>query len=157
VRKCLEALNCKHHHEGIAQARNHIRKKSRKKCNNLPPPDRPPLRPDVTISLPQTVLLCDPMSVILTTFLPQTVLLCDPMLATGGSANCAIKCLIDEGIPEDKIFFINLLCAPEGRKKVHAMFPKITIISAEEDECLNEEKFLVPGLGDFGDRYYATN
>ncbi|CAD7972172.1 unnamed protein product [Amoebophrya sp. A120] len=85
------------------------------------------------------------------------VLLCDPMLATGGSANAAIKCLIEEGkVKEENILFVNLVAAPEGVKKVFDAYPKIKIVSAEVDPGLNESKFIVPGLGDFGDRYYNT-
>eukprot|EP00392_Amoebophrya_sp_AT5.2_P005310 g5319.t1 len=85
------------------------------------------------------------------------VLLCDPMLATGGSAIAALKCLVEAGkVPENRILFVNLLCAPEGVRAVNKACPLVKIVSAECDPGLNSEKFIVPGLGDFGDRYYNT-
>merc|ERR1719159_1558269 len=86
----------------------------------------------------------------------RTVLLVDPMLATGGSALAAIKCLIDAGVPESKIVFLNVVSCPEGVKKLHSMHPAITIVTAAMDPKLDDNKFIVPGLGDFGDRYYNT-
>jgi len=84
------------------------------------------------------------------------VLLCDPMLATGGSAIGAIKVLLEAGVPEDKILFLNTVCAPEGVERLGKEYPKIHIVTAALDEKLNGHKFIVPGLGDFGDRYYGT-
>lgn len=85
------------------------------------------------------------------------VLLLDPMLATGGSAACAIKLLIEEhGVQEDHIIFCNLLAAPEGIKKLMREYPKITIVTTEIDEKLNDTNYILPGLGDFGDRYFGT-
>jgi len=85
------------------------------------------------------------------------VLLLDPMLATGGSANMAIQYLLNEGVAEDRIVFINLLCAPEGIQSVRQAHPSITIVTAGVDAKLNESKFIVPGLGDFGCRYFGTD
>jgi len=86
----------------------------------------------------------------------MTVLLCDPMLATGGSALGAIKVLIDAKVPEDKILFLNTVAAPEGLQKLYQEYPKLRVVTAALDSKLNEHKFIVPGLGDFGDRYYGT-
>ncbi|KAJ3169168.1 Uracil phosphoribosyltransferase, synthesizes UMP from uracil [Geranomyces variabilis] len=84
------------------------------------------------------------------------VLLLDPMLATGGSANKAIEVLLDHGVPEERILFVNLICAPEGIDTVLGAHPKIKIVTAEIDSGLDERKWIIPGLGDFGCRYFGT-
>lgn len=84
------------------------------------------------------------------------VLLLDPMLATGGSANAAIDVLIENGVPEANIIFVNLVCCPEGLKGVFSQHPNIRIVSAICDEGLNEKKYILPGMGDFGDRYFGN-
>lgn len=86
----------------------------------------------------------------------RRVLLVDPMLATGGSACMAIQDLIDSGVLEDHIVFLNLIAAPEGINKLHKDFPKVHIVTSMIDECLNEQKYILPGVGDFGDRYFGT-
>ncbi|XP_066922696.1 uncharacterized protein [Clytia hemisphaerica] len=83
-------------------------------------------------------------------------ILVDPMLATGGSAKRAIKVLLEAGVPEEKIMFINLICCPEGLQSMYEAYPKIKVVTCCVDEKLNENKFIVPGLGDYGDRYYGT-
>jgi uracil phosphoribosyltransferase len=79
------------------------------------------------------------------------VLLCDPMLATGGSAVTAIEVLIGDQYKVDpaKIIFANMICAPEGLKLMAKKYPQIKIVTVAIDECLNDEKFIVPGLGEF--------
>mmetsp|Transcript_74884 Transcript_74884/g.226914 ORF Transcript_74884/g.226914 Transcript_74884/m.226914 type:complete len:188 (+) Transcript_74884:1-564(+) len=84
------------------------------------------------------------------------VVLCDPMLATGGSALTAIQVLKDAGVEEKNIFFLNVLSCPEGLKALAEKAPGVRILTAALDEALNAAKFIVPGLGDFGDRYYGT-
>lgn len=85
------------------------------------------------------------------------ILLCDPMLATGGSAKMAIKTLIEEHkVDPQKILFANMICAPEGLKVMAESYPQVKIITVTIDKGLNEEKFIVPGLGDYGDRYFNT-
>ena len=86
----------------------------------------------------------------------KQVLLCDPMLATGGSANAAIGRLIDAGVQEENILFLNVVSCPKGIISVYKRYPKVRIVTAAIDKELNSEKFIVPGLGDFGDRYYGT-
>ena len=86
----------------------------------------------------------------------KMVVLVDPMLATGGSALLAIKTLIDHGVKEEKIMFLNVVACPEGLDALQSTYPKIQIVTAAIDSHLNEDKFIVPGLGDFGDRYYST-
>ncbi|KAJ2808260.1 Uracil phosphoribosyltransferase, synthesizes UMP from uracil [Coemansia guatemalensis] len=84
------------------------------------------------------------------------VLLLDPMLATGGSAVKCIEVLLEAGVKEERILFINLICAPEGALAMLEKFKSIQIITAEIDESIDDRKFILPGLGDFGDRYFGT-
>jgi len=85
------------------------------------------------------------------------VMLLDPMLATGGSAMLALKVLCqDFGVDSAKVVFCNMICAPEGLKTLGRAYPNLKIVTAVIDEKLNEEKYIVPGLGDFGDRIYNT-
>lgn len=86
----------------------------------------------------------------------RRVLLVDPMIGTGGSCKAAIECLIKAGVPEEQIVFINLICCQEGVDAILAAYPKIKLVSAKKDPILNANKYLVPGLGDFGDRYFGT-
>ncbi|KAK4689239.1 uracil phosphoribosyltransferase, partial [Tremellales sp. Uapishka_1] len=81
-------------------------------------------------------------------------LLLDPMLATGGSCIKAIEVLLSQGVKEEKIIFLNLIASPEGIKNVCSKFPKLRVITAWVDEGLDEKSYIVPGLGDFGDRYF---
>lgn len=82
------------------------------------------------------------------------VLLVDPMLATGGSADDAIGFLKEQGATN--IRFISLISAPEGLERIQNKYPDVSIITASIDEKLNDEAFIVPGLGDAGDRYFGT-
>lgn len=81
----------------------------------------------------------------------------DPMLATGGSAYEAIKECISRGIKEENIIFICIIGAPDGVKKLRNAFPKIKILAASIDRKLNEKSYIVPGLGDAGDRIFGTD
>jgi len=85
------------------------------------------------------------------------VLLLDPMLATGGSAIRAIAVLLDHGVKEENIVFLNLIASPEGISAMHGKYPKVHIVTTEVDVGLNEVKFILPGIGDFGDRYFGTD
>lgn len=82
------------------------------------------------------------------------VLICDPMLATGGSAIDAIKMLKKKGYKN--IRFLALVGAPEGVKKVEELYPDVDIYIASIDERLNEKGYILPGLGDAGDRIFGT-
>lgn len=84
------------------------------------------------------------------------VLLLDPMLATGGSAIMAVEVLKSKGVPEDRILFLNLIASPEGIQNFAEKVPKVRVITAFIDQGLNEQNYIVPGLGDFGDRYYTV-
>ena len=92
--------------------------------------------------------------------LPQTldsVLLCDPMLATGGSAIKAIEVLVDDYyVDPARIIFANMICAPEGLRALAMKYPMVKIVTAVVDEYLNGDKYIVPGLGDYGDRFFNT-
>ncbi|WFD03277.1 uracil phosphoribosyltransferase [Malassezia obtusa] len=83
------------------------------------------------------------------------VLLLDPMLATGGSAIQAIKVLVDHGVQLDRILFLNMIASPEGLKSIWEAFPQVRVISAWVDAKLSEQNYILPGLGDYGDRYYS--
>ncbi|KAG0679853.1 Uracil phosphoribosyltransferase, synthesizes UMP from uracil [Pichia californica] len=83
------------------------------------------------------------------------VLLLDPLLATGGSAAMAIDVLIEKGVKPERILFLNVLASPEGIKIFEEKYPQVKIITGMIDQGLNDKKFVVPGLGDFGDRYYC--
>ena len=88
----------------------------------------------------------------------RSVFLMDPMLATGGSAIRAVECLIKQyQVKEENIIFLNVVCCPEGIKAFCTKYPKIHIVTAAVDECLNEARYILPGLGDFGDRYFGTD
>ena len=86
----------------------------------------------------------------------KVVLLVDPMLATGGSASLAIEQLVEAGVAPEKIVFLNVVSCPEGLQRLQDEWPGVKVITAAVDEKLNDDKFIVPGLGDFGDRYYRT-
>lgn len=80
----------------------------------------------------------------------------DPMLATGGSAVAAIEALVKRGAKPENIKFICLVAAPEGAKVLNEAFPDVEIIVAAMDERLNEVGYILPGLGDAGDRLFGT-
>ena len=84
----------------------------------------------------------------------RLVILMDPMLATGNSASAAIERLKQRGAKE--IRFVCLLAAPEGIERVRTAHPDVAIWTAAVDERLNDHGYIVPGLGDAGDRMYGT-
>ena len=77
------------------------------------------------------------------------------MLATGGSASAAIGYLKEKGI--NNIKFMCLIATPEGIKKLTTDHPDVKIYCAARDERLNEDSYIIPGLGDAGDRIFGTN
>jgi len=81
-------------------------------------------------------------------------LILDPMLATGGSAVAAVDILKQWGVA--KIKFVGLIGAPEGIERLHAAHPDVPIHLAAVDERLNEHGYILPGLGDAGDRQFGT-
>ncbi len=84
----------------------------------------------------------------------RTIILVDPMLATGGSAVAAIDFIKKRGCKDIKL--MNLLAAPEGVETVSKAHPDVDIYVAALDEKLNENAYIVPGLGDAGDRLFGT-
>ena len=84
----------------------------------------------------------------------RDVFLLDPMLATGGSAAAAVDVIKNVGAKNVKLLCI--LGAPEGIHAVHSAHPEVEIILAAKDERLNDHGYIVPGLGDAGDRIYGT-
>ena len=80
----------------------------------------------------------------------------DPMLATGGSAVAAIDALLKRGAHPESIKFCCLVAAPEGVKGLQEAHPEIDIYAAALDERLNENGYILPGLGDAGDRLFGT-
>lgn len=84
----------------------------------------------------------------------REVIILDPMLATGGSATDTITMLKEDGVK--KIKFLCILAAPEGIRKLEEEHPDVQIYTACLDEKLNEVGYIVPGLGDAGDRIFGT-
>lgn len=84
------------------------------------------------------------------------VIILDPMIATGGTGLIALSLLKTLGIPESNIIFCSIICAPEGINKLKTQFPPVIHVTAAIDDHLNARKFIVPGIGDFGDRYFGT-
>ncbi|MEG2001012.1 MAG: uracil phosphoribosyltransferase [Evtepia sp.] len=84
----------------------------------------------------------------------REVILLDPMLATGGSASAAIGYLKEAGVKQIKL--MNIIAAPEGIARVTTDHPDIELYCAALDDTLNEDSYIVPGLGDAGDRIFGT-
>ncbi len=84
----------------------------------------------------------------------RDVIVLDPMLATGGSASAAIQFMKGYGVKNIKL--MNILAAPAGIERVHADHPDVDIYVAAVDEKLNDHGYIVPGLGDAGDRIFGT-
>ena len=78
------------------------------------------------------------------------------MCATGGSAAMCIDKLIESGVKEENITFINLITCDRGIKKIMGNCPKVRMLIACIDPVLNNSKYICPGLGDFGDRYFGS-
>ena len=82
------------------------------------------------------------------------VFLLDPMLATGGSAAMAVEGL--EGMGARRVRLVSIVAAPEGVERLQRAAPAVEIYTAAVDRQLDERKYILPGLGDFGDRLYGT-
>lgn len=87
----------------------------------------------------------------------RSFIVVDPMLATGHSAVRACEILLEHGADITQIRFMALVAAPEGIAVFHARFPQIPIYTAAVDSHLNDHCYIVPGLGDAGDRLYGTS
>ncbi len=83
-------------------------------------------------------------------------IVCDPMLATGYSAAHAVQVLVDRGVAPGSIRFLALVAAPEGVTAFHARHPQVPVYVAALDSHLDERAYIVPGLGDAGDRIFGT-
>lgn len=86
----------------------------------------------------------------------RTIILCDPMVATGNSAVYAVDVLKKRGVPDDKIIYLALVAVPEGVRVFHEAHPNIKLYTASLDSHLDEHAYIVPGLGDAGDRIFGT-
>ena len=80
----------------------------------------------------------------------------DPMVATGGSAIASIEILINKGIKQENIIFLNIISCEEGIAALFERFPKMKMFTGVCDPELLKIKYIAPGLGDFGDRFYGT-
>ena len=82
--------------------------------------------------------------------------LVDPMLATGNSAAAGVDVLMDHGVEPERILFMSLVASPEGVQVMLDRHPLVSVYTASLDERLDENAYIVPGLGDAGDRLYGT-
>ncbi|KAG6633336.1 hypothetical protein CIPAW_12G041900 [Carya illinoinensis] len=103
-------------------------------------------RPEVVGTLPEDIS-------------KRHILLLDPVLASGKSAIRAIELLKNEGkeVHESQIILLNIICAKEGIEKVCKKYPELKVVTSAIDVGVNEQGKVIPGIGDFGGRYYGTN
>jgi uracil phosphoribosyltransferase len=88
---------------------------------------------------------------------PQhNVIILDPMIATGNSGALALRKIMSKNVPDSNIIYVGIVAAPEGIKNIRDLAPRMNLVVAQVDEKLNHEAFIVPGIGDFGDRYFGT-
>lgn len=85
----------------------------------------------------------------------HNILLLDPMLATGGSAEAAVRLLKKRGAHAGTIYFVGIVAAPEGINRLAKLIPKHNCFLAAVDKGLDNRRMIVPGIGDFGDRYFG--
>ncbi len=88
--------------------------------------------------------------------LASKVIVAEPMIATGGTLGMLINLLKDLGVKEENIIIAAVCAAPEGLELLSNHYPKISVVVTVIDEKLNEKKYIYPGIGDFGDRYFGT-
>jgi uracil phosphoribosyltransferase len=88
--------------------------------------------------------------------LPDHAIILDPMLATAGSAVMAVKILKESGYAAESIFFVGVVAAQEGYDRLTRHIPEENITLSAIDPTLTELKYIDPGLGDYGDRYFGT-
>jgi uracil phosphoribosyltransferase len=87
----------------------------------------------------------------------QNVIILDPMLATGNSAILAVDFIKRMGYESKQIYFAGILASKEGFERLAESIPRENITLTAVDPELNDKKYIVPGLGDYGDRYFGTN
>lgn len=88
--------------------------------------------------------------------LDRPVFVVDPMLATAGSMIATLDILVKSGADIDTVVLITLVCAPEGIAALRKKYPRVPVYTAAVDSHLNDDAYIVPGLGDAGDRYFGT-
>lgn len=86
----------------------------------------------------------------------DAVVILDPMIATGGSGGLVVEILKKQGVKERNIIYAGVIAAPEGIEALKNEAPEMRVVCIEIDDHLNEKKYIMPGLGDFGDRYFGT-
>lgn len=86
----------------------------------------------------------------------NSVIITEPMVATGGTLEMVISLLKERGVQEKNIVIACIVAAPEALLRLSTKFPMIKLVMTVLDEKLNEKKYIVPGLGDFGDRFFGT-
>lgn len=84
------------------------------------------------------------------------IIVIDPMIATGGTGYETLTMLKKLGAPLSDALYVSIISSPEGLSRINREFPTVTVITAACDSHLNDKKFIVPGLGDYGDRYFGT-
>lgn len=84
------------------------------------------------------------------------VIILEPMIATGGTLEMVIQLLKDRGVKEEHIIIASICAAPEGLIHLQKLFPNLKVVLSVLDDWLNDRKYIVPGIGDFGDRYFGT-
>uniref|UniRef100_A0A7S4DQ18 uracil phosphoribosyltransferase n=1 Tax=Lotharella globosa TaxID=91324 RepID=A0A7S4DQ18_9EUKA len=84
------------------------------------------------------------------------VLILDPILASGSSALAVLKHLKEVGVKQEQISLVTMISCPEGISAILEKYPKITISTSMVDERLDKERFIIPGIGEFADRYFGT-
>ncbi|EGG19083.1 uridine kinase [Cavenderia fasciculata] len=84
------------------------------------------------------------------------VLVLDPTIATGASSQMAIRVLLDHGIPEDRIIFVSVIASLKGVMWLNYCFPDIKIVASALDNELSENGYILPGIGNYSDRYFGT-
>jgi uracil phosphoribosyltransferase len=88
---------------------------------------------------------------------PHThIIILDPMVATGGSTLLTLNKLTNAGAAPSHITIVSMIGAPEGKEVIHSAYPEANLRLAILDDHLDEKKYIVPGLGDFGDRFFNT-
>lgn len=85
-----------------------------------------------------------------------SVIITEPMIATGGTLDTVLTLLKRKGVEEENIVIASVCVAPEGLAFIRDKYPRVQIVLNVLDERLNERKYILPGLGDFGDRYFGT-
>merc|ERR1719401_3368194 len=84
------------------------------------------------------------------------VLLMDPVISSGETACSAIDVLLNEGVDEGSIVLLTLIASPEGVHKVCSKYRRLRVITSEVDTGIDKQSLVMPGVGDFGDRYFGT-